>query len=142
MLKRILVATDASDYSRRALMMAIDLAKKFDAEIELVHVFTQPLPYSGDYLVGYSYVYPAEQIDDIGKQVLEVTLKGIDTQQVRIMKKIISGYPATSILQEIKRDIDLVVMGTRGHGPLAGAVMGSVTQRVLAESPCPVLIVK
>nr|WP_278308992.1 universal stress protein [Papillibacter cinnamivorans] len=36
----------------------------------------------------------------------------------------------------------LVVMGSRGHSPMAGAILGSVTQRVLAEATCPVIVVK
>jgi len=61
--------------------------------------------------------------------------------KVPLLKKGSSGYPASSILDEIKREFDLVVMGTRGHGVFAGAVLGSVTQRVLARASCPVLVV-
>jgi nucleotide-binding universal stress UspA family protein len=141
MVKRILVATDASEYSRHALTSAIEYAKQFQAEIELLHVVTQP-PIVYPDLSGYFFSYSDEQVNEIGKHVLEETLKGIDTGQVKINRKVVSGYPQTAIVDEIKRDIDLVIMGTRGHSPIGGALIGSVTQRVLADAPCPVLIVK
>ncbi|HWQ71161.1 MAG TPA: universal stress protein [Desulfitobacteriaceae bacterium] len=141
MVKRILVATDASEYSRHALIIAVEYAKQFQAEIELLHVVHQP-PLVYPELGGYFFSYSDEQIKEIGKHVLEETLKGIDTGQVKINRKIVPGYPQTAILDEIKRDIDLVILGTRGHSPIAGALIGSVTQRVLADAPCPVLVVK
>lgn len=139
MVKRILVATDASEYSRHALITAIEYAKQFQAEIELLHVVHQPhtivFPES-------DYIYSDKQVNEIGKHVLEKTLKGIDTGQVKINRKVISGYPQTAIIDEIKRNIDLVIMGTRGHSPIGGVLIGSVTQRVLADASCPVLVVK
>lgn len=141
MIKRILVATDASEYSRHALSAAIEYAKQFQAEIELLHVVSQPsIGYPE--LSGYFFAYSEEQVNEIGKQILDETLKGIDIGQVKISRKVVSGYPQTAILDEIKRDIDLVIMGTRGHSPIGGALIGSVTQRILAEAPCPVLVVK
>lgn len=69
------------------------------------------------------------------------TLKDIDIGNVQLLKKHSPGYPAISILEEMKREFDLVVMGTCGHGVFTGAVLGSVTQRVLAHAQCPVLVV-
>ncbi len=141
MIKRILVASDASEYSRHALSVAVEYAKQFNAEIELIHVVTQPTMAYPD-LAGNFLLYSDEQIAEIGKDVLDATLEGIDMGQVPITRKVISGYPATAILDELRRDIDLVVMGSKGHGPIASVFVGSVTQRVLAEAPCPVLVVK
>ena len=141
MIKRILVATDASEYSRHALSTAVEYAKQFNAEIELIHVVTQPTMAYPD-LAGNFLLFSDEQIAEIGKDVLDATLKGIDVGQVPITRKVISGYPATAILDELRRDIELVVMGPKGHGPIASVFVGSVTQRVLADAPCPVLVVK
>lgn len=68
-------------------------------------------------------------------------MKDIDLGNVTLSKKHTTGHPASTILDEMKREFDLVVMGTRGHGVLTGAIVGSVTQRVLAHAQCPVLIV-
>ena len=142
MFKRILVTTDASEYSRRALSTAIGIAKQFQSEIELVHVIATPYPLYGDIISGTTAFLSKEQVQMLGNRVFEATLTGLDTGQVKIHKKIRQGLPAPSILAEIKRDFDLVVIGSRGYGPVAGIFVGSVTQRVLADCPCPVLVVK
>jgi len=65
-------------------------------------------------------------------------------KDVVLEKKMLQGqHPASVILDEIaKENIDLVVMGSHGYGPIAGSVLGSVSQRVVHRSECPVLIVK
>lgn len=135
MFKRILVATDGSGYSRRALLAAIAIAEKFNAEIGLLHV-VRPADLSDEYTL------TEEEIEEIGGKIMDMTLQGLTVNNVKIMKKTIAGRPAPVILREIRRDFDLVVMGTGGHGLLTGALIGSVTQRVLADAACPVLVVK
>ncbi|EGW36716.1 universal stress protein [Desulfosporosinus sp. OT] len=139
MYKRILVPTDGSDPSRYALVHALELAKKFNSEVELFHVTPTFEAYSVG--VGYSLHLTPEQIKKAAEFVFETTLRDIDIENVPLSKKHASGYPASSIIDEIKREFDLVVMGTRGHGVIAGTILGSVTQRVLAHAQCPVLVV-
>ena len=141
MFKRILVPTDGSESSRRALIVALELARKFNSEVELFHVTLTQEAYYG-YNAGYNMISNQEHIDKNGELALEFSLQGIDVGDVHFSKKHESGNAATSILEEIRRDFDLVIMGTRGHGAITGAIVGSVTQRVLAHSHCPVLIVK
>lgn len=141
MVKRILVSTDGSEYSHRALSTALEYAKVFNAEIELIHVVSQPPTHMYDFTIKEYYPLSKEQVAEIGVKVFDSTLKGLDAD-IKINKKIVTGYPAEEILHELKRDIDLVIMGSRGHRPLAGALIGSVTQRVMAEAHCPVMVVK
>jgi nucleotide-binding universal stress UspA family protein len=141
MIKKILVATDASEYSQRALEKAIEYAKKFQSEIILIHVFTQPRSY-GTFTGLPTIEYSEDEVNQIGKKIFDITLEGIDTSGVNIEKKTVIGHPATSILKEINEEVDLVVMGSKGHGPLSGTLIGSVTQRVLGLAPCSVLVVK
>ena len=141
MFKRILVPTDGSESSRHALIGALELARKFNSEVELFHVTITQEAYYG-YNEGYNTHINPEQIEKNGELALEITLKGLDVGGVHFTKKHVSGNAASSILEEIRREFDLVVMGTRGLGTITGAIVGSVTQRVLANSPVPVLIVK
>lgn len=142
MFKRILVATDASEYSRRAFKTALDFAQKFQAEIVLLFVAYTPEAYWG-YNSAYSIEITLEEIEERGRLTLEATLEGINTQNIPVKKKVIQGHPSTIILEEVvTENIDLVVMGSHGYGPIAGAVLGSVSQRVLRRATCPVLIVK
>lgn len=142
MFKKILVATDASEYSRRSLKTALELARTFGGEVELLYVMYLREAYWGNNVV-YSVLVPPAQIQDAGELAIEATLKGIEAGNVPLKKKVVQGYPATMILEEVeKEDIDLVVMGSHGYGPIAGSVLGSVSQSVLQRAGCPVLIVK
>ncbi len=142
MFKRILVPTDASEFSRRALQIAVEMAGVFGAEIELIHVTYTPQAYWG-YTVSYGITIPQEELERNGELAIEATLANIDVGQVKVTKKVDSGHPVTLILEEIaKQKADLVVMGSHGYGPIAGSVLGSVSQRVLQRATCPVLIVK
>lgn len=142
MVNRILIPTDGSEYSRRALSTAIEYAKAFNSEIELLHVVSQPPTHMYDFTIKEYYPLSEEQVAGIGVKVFDATLKGLDLDKIQIKNKVVTGYPAEEILYEIKRDFDLVIMGSRGHRPLAGALIGSVTQRVIAEAHCPVMVVK
>jgi len=142
MYKRIMVPADASEYSHRALATALELAKKFHAEVVLLFVTYTPEAY-WEYNPDHTIEISKEQIEERGEFTLKTTLAGIDVGDVPLKKKILQGHPSTVILEEISNEnIDLVVMGSHGYGPIAGAVLGSVSQRVLRKSPCPVLIVK
>jgi len=140
--KKILVPTDASEYSRRALKVAVELAQTFQAEVLLLHVSYTPQAYWG-YTISYGITVTQDQLDQNGELALEATLIGIDCSQVVIKKKVESGHPVTVILDQIKEEaIDLVVMGSHGYGAITGSVLGSVSQRVLQRASCPVLIIK
>lgn len=142
MFKKILVATDASEYSRRALKTALKIAQQYDAEVELLFVTYIREAYWG-YNVAYGILVPQEQIDEAGELALDATLEGAEVGGVSIKRKKVQGYPATMILEEVdKEGVDLVVMGSHGYGPITGSLLGSVSQRVLQYAECPVLIVK
>ena len=142
MFKRILVPTDASEYSRRALKMALELARSVKAEVVLLHVSYTPQAYWG-YTISYGITVTQEQLDQNGELALDATLTGIDSEGVVIQKRVESGHPVTIIIDQIKKDnIDLVIMGSHGYGAIAGSVLGSVSQRVLQKASCPVLIIK
>ena len=141
MFKRILVPTDVSEASRQALITALQLAKQFNSEVELFHVTFNPDAYFA-YAVSYGVYITPEQLEENGNAALEAALTGIDVGNVPLHKKHTPGYPATEIIEESKRDFDLIVMGRHGHGLIAGTVIGNVTQRVLTHAQCPVLVVK
>lgn len=135
------MATDASEYSRQALKSALDLAREFQSEVELLFVMDKPRAYAVnllDELVDWQ-----KQVEQEGELALQATLEGIDITDVSVIKKIVQGKPANMILQEIENEnIDLVVMGSHGYGAIAGALLGSVSQRVLHGAKCSVLIAK
>ncbi len=141
MFSKILVPTDGSEFSRRALITAVQIARSFNSAIELLHVVnSMDIIYGSPTILGGSYTYADPE--NIGKQVLDHTIAGLDIADVTIAIKTVTGSPADAIIDELKQNFDLVVMGSKGHSPLHGALIGSVTQRVAGETHCPVLIVK
>jgi len=140
-MKKILVPTDVSEHSRRALNIALELARKFNAEVELLFVVADRVIYSfGEADI---YVASSEQVEKEGELALKSMLKEIDISGISLNKKTLHGNPSKVILQEVENEaIDLVVMGSHGYGAVVGSVLGSVSQKVLHGARCAVLIAK
>lgn len=141
MMKKILVATDGSEYSRRALKIALELARNYNAEVELLFVMFDPIVYG--FGVADSYVASPEQVERDSELALEATLEGMDISGITLKKKKLHGNPGNIIIQEVENEnFELVVMGSHGYGAIVGSVLGSVSQKVLHGAKCSVLIAK
>lgn len=144
--KNIIVPTDGSVNSKRALEHAIVLASSLGASITLVYVANIVSVISNFDQIPNASGYVTEQvaldIEEEGKGVLDDFAKevpeGIDVKTVFEV-----GSPGPAVLSVAKKyKADLIVMGSRGLGPLKGLFMGSVSSYVVTHSGCPVLIVK
>ena len=137
MFKTIVLALDGSDGSRKAIPFATELAQNDKAAILIAHVEERNLGRGGG---GPLHVDEEEIKAEIRRQADELSAQGIDTsiQMVDVML----GGPAHAI-EEIANNAgaDLIVLGTRGHSPVAGLLLGSVTQRLLHIARRPVLAV-
>lgn len=141
MFAKILVPTDGSAYSRRALVMALEISRQSNSEIVLLHVVVTPEALG--YVLSKDATVVQQQSNVSGEAALTATCKDLDIEGVKLAMKQASGHPASVILDEIiKEDIDLIIMGCHGYGPLAGTLMGSVSQKVLMKTKQPVLLVK
>ena len=140
-MEKIMVPTDGSEFSRRALKTALEFARKFNAEVELLFVMNIPVAYDSGMNI---YIISQEQIEHEGELVLKATLEGIDISGVTLIRKKMQGKkPAYVILKEAENQtFDLIVMGSHGYGAIAGSLLGSVSQHVLHLAKCSVLIVK
>lgn len=141
MFKTILVPTDGSESAKQAFLTALSLAKHHDSRIVLMHVvFT---PEALGYKLSNGVTVPQEEISIYGSEALTATLAEVDTGNIPIEQKLKPGHPAAAIIDDIANEnYDLVVMGSRGYGPVMGSLLGSVSQRVLMKASCPVMIVK
>ena len=144
--KNIIVPTDGSVNSKRALEHAIVLAPSLGASITLVYVANIVSVISNFDQIPNASGYVTEQValdmEEEGKGVLDDFAKevpeGIDVKTVFEV-----GSPGPAVLSVAKKyKADLIVMGSRGLGPLKGLFMGSVSSYVVTHSGCPVLIVK
>ena len=139
-LKRILVPTDFSEPSSRALTYACELARRFSAELHLLHVAVPPVmptPYMGT--VGDEIFHP----EKAAQKHLDA-MENPEFESVAPIERVVrTGTPFVEIVRHAKEnDIDLIVMGTHGRTGLVHALIGSVAEKVVRKAPCPVLTVR
>jgi len=136
MKQRIVVGIDGSEGAHEAFEWAVDEARRRDAVLEVVHVWTPP------YIEGYPFVgsvVTAEEIEAASRDTLAKTVAPYEAT-VEIQCHVVSGSPASALVAQA-RDADLLVVGSRGRGGFAGLLLGSVSQQVSHHAPCPVVIV-
>jgi nucleotide-binding universal stress UspA family protein len=99
-----------------------------------------PVPsYLGEPNLSKAIAARMQEADDI----LQSASEAVGEIPGEIHTETLEGLPAEAILDVAKnRDVDLIVMGSRGLGRLAGALLGSQSQKVVQHAPCPVLIVR
>lgn len=150
MIKTILVATDFSEHSQRALERATDLAGQLGAKLYLFHVQTEGALRMALKEGLLSATSTDEEISEAVEQLIEERFSqsqcGIDRSQIVVEHSSRRGEPGVLIpayAEEI--GADLVVLGRRGAGLIGevrAAVIGSVTASVIRRSPCPVMVVR
>ncbi|MBE9153694.1 universal stress protein [Cyanobium sp. LEGE 06113] len=145
--QHLLVATDGSELSQRALLQALALAKALGARLRILTV-EGTLPVS---LVGAGELVDTGAIEALMKaaqlqsqQILDAAAATAEQAGVsaEVVKRI-SAQPSMAILEEARSQAcDLIVMASHGRRGLQGLLLGSETQRVLTQSSCPVLVVR
>jgi universal stress protein A len=143
-LKTVLVPTDFSDASESALRYGKAMAEKFGATLHVVHVMEDLLAHAWAAEV---YVSSMPQLrDEIEKESrlrLGALLTDGERKAFRAETALLAGNPFLEIIRYAKtHGIDLIVMGTHGRGPIAHMLLGSVAEKVVRKSPCPVLTVR
>ena len=144
---KILLATDGSEEARLATSTAADLARSTASELHVVRVARMPMVFYQSPGAMVLAELPkrleegAEQEakTSLEEQVQEVAKAGGKVEQAHARV----GYPDAEIVGLAGRlGAGLIVLGSRGHGPLKRALMGSVSDSVVRHAPCPVLVVR
>lgn len=137
MFTNVMWATDGSAHADRALGYAIQIALQEGATLHAVHVVEK---FATGRVAGQN-AYLNEK-DIAAKIQREVTDEPEEIASVLHMIPGKTGDAAALIAERARElEVDLIVVGTRGHSPLTGAILGSVTQRLLHLAHCPVLAV-
>lgn len=143
-LKHVLVPTDFSETSDVALKYGKAFAAAFGATLHVVHIIEEP--YGQPWAVeAYGFSLAALQDEWIkeAKGRMEKILTDEERTSLKAVTTTVLGHPVMEIQRYAKdNNIDLIVMGTHGRGPLGHVVMGSVAERLVRKSPCPVLTVR
>lgn len=141
-MKKILIATDGSDSAHEALEFGLDLAAEQDAKAFVVHVASvvDVMPYAN-----FGYVGPSvpHEFDEHDRECLQEAAELAAEKGVDVETALLKGRAADEIVTYADAIYaDLIVVGSRGHGAIASALIGSVSRGVLHESRRPVLIVR
>lgn len=143
MFSRILVPVDFSEFTDDIVRYATEIAQRFGSSIHLIHVIPNM-----DYFTPYESFMAAENMVTVQK--------GVEAEVQRDLEKVaatITGIPVTKVIRTgvsfveiveyVKSEhMDLVIMATHGRGGLEHIIIGSVAEKVVRKSPCPVLTIR
>ena len=140
--RRIVVGVDGSPCSEKALRWAIAQARLTGAQVQAIASWQDPVA------AGYSLgLMPALDGDAdwaviTEKYLRESVARAVDQLQpeVEILTRVVQGHPA-QVLLDAAALAELLVVGSRGHGTVAGMLLGSVSQHCVQHAPCPVVVV-
>ena len=140
MFERVLLAVDGSDHALHAARTAADLARAMNSnEFRIVVAYDFIPPYLGEPNLQYAI---DARIDD-AKAIMKKAIEAVGQIPCEISTEMIEGSAAEAVLDvAATRKSDVIVIGSRGLGTLAGLLLGSTSQKVVAHAPCPVLIVR
>ncbi|GAB4413403.1 MAG: universal stress protein [Thermodesulfovibrionales bacterium] len=140
MFKKILIANDGSAGARLALKVAIDLAKRYEAELHSISV-EEGTPH---------YAATIGEVEEFRREANEY-FKKVNNEAVDLAKKegvelkphVITGHEVETIVNFARDgEFDLLVIGFMGHSKIFGRVWGSTSQNITRLTPCTVVVVK
>lgn len=143
-IKTIVVPTDFSKNSLHALEGAVDFARKFGAEIVLVHVLESPVYPAMTFGAGVANLPSIQQElrDAVADHLKKVCAEEIP-EDVKSRWVSHEGNPFAEIIATAKSEkADLIVIATHGHTGIKHLLLGSTAEKVVRKSPCPVLTIR
>ena len=136
---KILVPTDGSEYTKAAVRKAMELAKLSGGKITALYVLDQTILTNMPMDTAVMNVY--NTLEKEGKEAVDFVRDLGAQESVEVEVVIKEGTPVKVILDE-SANYDIIVMGTLGRTGMSKLLMGSVAERVVRASQCPVLVVR
>ena len=140
-----MVGVDGSEKSILALKWAAGLAHQTGAHIDVITTWQTPFPTIELIALGLNFELTElnERPERIAQYRIEKSILGAygSAHPEGITSLVEEGYPGV-VLEERSKEVDLLVLGNRGHGQLLETLMGSVSIHCLSHAHCPVVIVK
>ncbi len=138
---RIVVGVDGSESSVRALAWAVGQAEATGGVVEATIAWDIPPTY------GFGpTVQDGEDLAEPAKRTLAAAVEAVEDastarRDVEVAQHVLRGR-AGAVLLDQSKDADLLVVGSHGHGPIVGSLLGSVSQQCVHEATCPVVVVR
>lgn len=139
MFKNILLGVDGSAHALKAAKLAGELARTMQANLRIVAAYDPVPTYLGEPNLLDTIVARQKHADE----VLDAALKEVGPTPNEVKTEMLEGSAAEVIIEVANtRQVDLIVVGSRGLGQLAGLLLGSQSQKIIQHAPCPVLVVR
>jgi nucleotide-binding universal stress UspA family protein len=132
------VGYDGSEESEIALNTATELARRLDAELRVFRVFDSTQIGTPALMQGPGYISLPKEIEATQRSGLEQRVAKLG-EDVRVEGIFLAGSPGRE-LSELTEDVDLLVMGSRGYGPMRAVLLGGVSHALVRKAACPVII--
>ncbi|MHC1755194.1 MAG: universal stress protein [Methanosarcina sp.] len=145
--QKILIATDGSKYSQKAVLHGMELAKLMGAKVYALYVldkkaYVPPVLETSIHL-GSKWDIMEETLRQEGDEAIQYAKKVAEDKEINYEGVVVEGDPAHAILEFAEQNkVDLIVMGTLGKGGLERFLLGSVADKVVRHSKISVLVVK
>ena len=143
MYKRILIATDGSDKSRKAAEEGMELAKALGAQVIALNVINEVVIASAVRQLGSDRKEVEERLKVAGEKAVD-NIKAMGTKMgVNVDAIVTIGAPANTVIDMAGAEqADLIIMGSHGESGATKLLIGSVVQKVLYWATIPVLVVR
>lgn len=138
-IRRVGVAYDGSDDAAGALAGAAALARALAAELELIGIVTPEYAISPEAVDGKGLAFARREAEARAQERLDAAVAALPAQ-IDAQTRRLTGDPI-DLLARRSMELDLLIMGSRGHGPLHSVLVGGVSGRVLRTAHCPVIVV-
>lgn len=155
---KLLIPVDGSQASYKAAQKAAEIAKQYGFDIKLITVIEQGglsrhnrserawRQVDGSIIGGRTRAWDSEELigemREDAQSLLDDLTEELDFGNAKVSKEVLVGEPYHMILEAAEREnVDLIVMGNRGFSKIKRFFVGSVTQRVISEATCPVLVI-
>jgi len=137
---KILFPTDFSESAENASRYALSLAKKYGSKVYVIHVI-EPFTYTTEF--GLDFSAQLKEMEASARRLLDDIAASIKKTNLDVESALITGEPFVEIIKYARKEqVDLIVMATHGRSGIEHMLMGSVAEKVVRKSPCPVLTIK
>jgi nucleotide-binding universal stress UspA family protein len=132
---QIVVGVDGSPHSIAALRWSLGQAAGRDGQVTVLFAWQVPF-------VSMPGAFDRDELEEGYRQFLVTTVSEVAPRPAVPLDTVLAEGDASAVLIEASKDADLLVLGIRGRSPVAGLMLGSVSQGCAASSSCPVVLVK
>lgn len=139
--KKILIATDGSEYTKKAVDYGVDLSKHTGAKLHAIYVVDTAAFASIPMDAAWESMY--ELLRQEGNEATKYVAEKAEAEGLEIERLTVEGHPADELIKYAESNsIDMIILGTIGKSGLDRFLLGSVAEKVVRNSKIPVLVVR